>query len=365
MPTLDKRAQKPRWKGVVTIMGQRTEKRFKDDSPKSYRAAVEWENETKKNLKQGLTKTAMDSPTCLEWLNAYLDYSRETKALKTFAEKLRTAKLFLKSVGGKTLVEELDLPTIMNFLRGQNKNRSGYAANRDRKNLAAGWTWGRKYVPGFPRTENPFLESDRFPEKRSPRYVPPEPDFWKVFNLAEGQDKIMLMTFLHLAARKGEVFRMKVEDLDFENKTALIWTSKREGGNTEFDRVPMTDTLAQALKEWLEMRPVQSEFVFVNLGQEQFSKEHYGQPFVNRQHFLGKLCEKAGVPVFSYHGIRHLSASILYRENQSVSTIQAILRHKSPATTTRYLHGLGLRQSREALDSVMNGRGDSQVALAV
>ncbi|WP_459934868.1 tyrosine-type recombinase/integrase [Fundidesulfovibrio butyratiphilus] len=72
---------------------------------------------------------------------------------------------------------------------------------------------------------------------------------------------------------------------------------------------------------------------------------------------MEKLCEKAGVKTFSYHTIRHLFASILYRERQPVSVIQAILRHKSPTTTTRYLHGLGLNQTREALSSVMDGRG--------
>lgn len=364
MPTLDKRSS-PRWKGVVIVNGKRTEKRFKDDSQKSYRAAVQWEETTRKQFKSPKTKTATASPTCLEWLNAYLDYSKETKSPKTFAEKLRTAERFIKAVGKQTLVEDLELPLVMDFLRKQNKLKSGYTANRHRKNLSAGWAWGRKYVPGFPRTENPFSDADRFPEKRSPRYVPPEEDFWAVVNQAEGQDRVMLLTFLHLAARKGEVFKLKVEDLDFGYGAVTLWTNKRKGGDSQFDRVPMTETLTATLKDWLAVRPVESEFLFVNLGEEQFSRDHYGKPFVNRQHFMEKLCKKAGVKPFTYHAIRHLSASILYRAGQPVSVIQAILRHKSPQTTTRYLHGLGLRQTREALDSVLNGRGSEQVALAV
>ncbi|WP_459935412.1 tyrosine-type recombinase/integrase [Fundidesulfovibrio butyratiphilus] len=363
MPTLDKRST-PRWKGVVTINGQRKEKRFKDDSKKSYRDAVDWENQQRKVSEKNRTTTVSVSPTCLDWMNNYLDHSKDVQSSKTFAEKLSTAKRFIKHVGGQTLVEDFDLPTVMEFLRIQNKKRSGYAANRDRKNLAAGWNWGRKYLKGFPKTDNVFMEVERFPEKRSPRYVPSEDDFWKVFNLTSGQDKVMLLTFLHLAARKSEVFRLKVDDVDFGNQAITIWTRKREGGNTECDKVPMTDTLSKVLKLWLAERPVQSEYVFVNLGEEQFCKKFFGQPFVNRQHFLEKLCEKAGVKTFSYHAIRHLSASILYHEGQPVSVIQAILRHKSPTTTTRYLHGLGLNQTREALSSVMDGRGGKKVALA-
>lgn len=70
--------------------------------------------------------------------------------------------------------------------------------------------------------------------------------------------------------------------------------------------VPMTDTLAAALKAWIGLRPVQSEFVFTNFGEEKFCREFNGQHVVNRQHFPGKLCEKAGGRPFSYHAIRHL-----------------------------------------------------------
>lgn len=361
MPTLDKRTSKHRWKGVVTIHGKRQEQRFPDDSTESYHAAVSWEQAIKKAALTAQTRTATVLLTCLEWLNEYLDFSSESQAKATFEEKRATAKRVATFLGQNTLVSELDPQRVMRFLREQNRNRSGYAANRDRKNLAAAWTWGRKYLAGFPSHSNPFSDIDRFSEKRSPRYIPPEADFWKVFEQADGQDRVMLLAFLHLAARKGEVFRLRVEDLDFENMSAALWTSKREGGNTECDQVPMTETLARALKQWLEVRPVASPYVFINLGEEQFCRDLYGQPFVSRQHFMGKLCEKAKVKPFSYHAIRHLSASILYREGQTVSAIQVILRHKSPATTTRYLHSLGHRESREALGTVMNSRGSYAV----
>jgi hypothetical protein len=54
---------------------------------------------------------------------------------------------------------------------------------------------------------NPCLV-DKMPEERQPRYVPPEEDFWKVFEIAGGQDKVMLLAFLHSAARRGEIFRL-------------------------------------------------------------------------------------------------------------------------------------------------------------
>ena len=49
----------------------------------------------------------------------------------------------------------------------------------------------------------------------------------------------------------------------------------------------------------------------------------------------------------------HLTASLLYQAGEPVAVIQAILRHKSPNTTERYLHRMfGNDRSREALEKL-------------
>ncbi len=119
-----------------------------------------------------------------------------------------------------------------------------------------------------------------------------------------------------------------------------IWTLKREGGTKEFDILPVTTALRSALLSLWEKRQVISEYVFVNLDKTPFVDKYYGIPFQQRQHFMKKLCEKAEVKPFGFHAIRHLTASILYHSGESVATVQQILRHKSPNTTSRYLKTL-------------------------
>ena len=241
------------------------------------------------------------------------------------------------------------------YLLQQKKERTGYASNKDRKNLLAGWNWGMIYMEPQLPGPNPFA-TPKMPETRHPRYVPPEADFWKVYELAKGQDQVLLLVFIHLACRRGEAFRIKWDDLDFNKKRARLWTRKREAGTYEYEWLPMTKELQDALSWWKEKCPVKSEYVFICLEKKYFCTDYYGKPFKVRQHFMKKICNKAGVKHFGFHSIRHLSASVLYSIGYPVSIIQKILRHKSPSTTERYLKSLGIEDVREALEALSTGR---------
>lgn len=288
-----------------------------------------------------------------------------TSLEKTFQEKKSAFARFFKHAGmaPEMLVKDIPKAAVRKFLTKQFKDRSGYGANKDRKNLGTAWNWGRDNLEGWPKDENPFLAIKKFPEKRSPRYVPPETDFWKVYEVAEGQDQIMLLALLHLAARRGEIFNLKWSDVDFSTNRVRLWTNKREGGHQEFDWLPMTPDLKRPLLAWQEkllaIPGIDKEHVFICLDENPICEPYYGKPFSNRQHFMRRLCKKVDVKPFGFHAIRHLTASILYQKGYPLAVVQAILRHKNPNTTVRYLQTLGLEQTREALEEGL--RGPAQV----
>lgn len=183
--------------------------------------------------------------------------------------------------------------------------------------------------------------------------MPPEEDFWKIYNVTEGQDEIMLLTFLHLAARRSEIFRLTWSDVDFGSDRIRLWTRKRRDGTFEYDWLPMTNELRASLRGWWENRPVKDHsHVFLCLDETAFTRDHYGQPFRYRLRFMKRLCEKAKVKPFGFHAIRHLSASILFNLGYDLGVIQAILRHRSPSTTERYLKSIGMERVRAALESL-------------
>jgi integrase len=309
------------------------------------REALEWE--TAQRQAPQASETTTHSISLLEWATKYLEYSLTVHQRKVFEEKRYCFKRLFAEFNPDTPVTSIAKRDALDYLLKQAKKRSGNAANRERKNLLAAWNWAAEYLD-FP-SESPF-KVRRLPEVRHPRYTPPLCDFWKVYEAAEDCDKVLLLTFLYTAARKGEVFRLTWEDIDFQNNKIRLSTRKRAGGNLESDWVEMVQDLRSVLLWWWENRPAASRHVFTIHGEHNFDENMNGQPFTQRQHFMRKLCRRAEVKPFGFHAIRHLTASLLDQGGKELTLIQKVLRHQNPHTTARYLHSLrGVRAELEAV----------------
>jgi len=153
----------------------------------------------------------------------------------------------------------------------------------------------------------------------------------------------MLLAYLHLAARRSEIFKLKWEDVDFADSRVRLYTRKRMGGSLEHDWLPLTDDLYNALLD--HRQRCTGEWVFPDPSN--------GLPYYQRDRWMPIMCAKAGVRNFGFHAIRHLTASILAKGNVSMIDIQAILRHKNLATTERYIQRISaLRPALRVLPGV-------------
>lgn len=315
-------------------------------------AALAWEGKVRSGIidpNPAPIAPTTPSASLLNWATEYLLYALKYSE-KTVSEKRTVMQRVLHALDPDMPAETLAKSDALKFLERQFAERSGYAANKDRKNLVAAWNWARDFMEGFPAGPNPWRAVPKFPEERDPRYVPPAKDFWQVVDASAGQDRVMLLTLLFTAARKGEIFRLQWSDVDFAGRRIKLGTRKRKGGSMEYNWIPMVDDLFDVLHA--HRQAAVNEWVFV-----QPKGRFQGQPYTEDRGFPQALCKAAGVKPFGCHAIRHLTASVLWSKDTPLHVVQALLRHKSPRTTERYLRNLmGDAQIRPHLEVLSGGK---------
>ncbi len=316
------------WRAQVKVNGIKVTEQFHTKAE-----ALAWEVDQRRQENAPATQN-QPTPTVslIEWATLYLDYSLKYRP-KTYSEKKTAFKRLFKHIPPKTLVSDLKKGEVLKFLQAQFHTRSGHMANKDRKNLSAAWNDAMRFFDDFPALQNPFQAVPPFPADCGSHYVPPEADFWKVVDVSRGQDWVMLFTFLHTAARRNEVYRLKWGDIDFGGQRTRLGTRKAGGGSLVHEWIPMTGELFTILLEHRQ-RAV-NEWVFT-----QSVGRHKGKPYTENRGFPQGLCQLAEVKSFGCHGIRGLTASILAKSNVPMKAIQEILRHKRLTTTERYVRGM-------------------------
>jgi integrase len=124
--------------------------------------------------------------------------------------------------------------------------------------------------------------------------------------------------------RRGELFKLKWDNLDFRNNFINIKDSKGQIDT----KIPLNDAARAVLANMHRT----SEYVFP--GRD-------GKQRKDIKKAVNSIKEKAGLPknFRPVHGLRHVFASILASSGKvDLYTLQKLLTHKSPAMTMRYAH---------------------------
>ena len=145
---------------------------------------------------------------------------------------------------------------------------------------------------------------------------------------------------LFTGMRRGELFRLKWEDIDFQ--LGFIHIKGPKGGKDQ--KIPLNDAARSVL---LKHPHLESPFVFPG-------RKGAQRTDIRKQ--VDRIKKRAGLPkdFRPLHGLRHVYASILASSGRvDMYTLQKMLTHKSPAMTQRYAH---LRD--EALKRASDVAGD-------
>ena len=158
----------------------------------------------------------------------------------------------------------------------------------------------------------------------------------------------MMKLALFSGMRRGELFKLQWQDIDFEK--GFIHLIDTKGGKPEI--IPLND----GARGLLEEHP-RTESLYVFPGRDGGQRQ-----FIRNQ--VNRIRDKAGLPkdFRALHGLRHVYASMLASSGQvDLYTLQKLLTHKSPVMTQRYAH---LRDETlkkasnvagEIVDAAMNG----------
>lgn len=188
----------------------------------------------------------------------------------------------------------------------------------------------KEYIGANPTTN---LESMKLPEK-SPEYLSKEQRlvFLKTIEnkstpYYRERDIILAKLLLRTGLRRAEMVGLDVGDIDFSKGIRV----KRKGNREAY--IPMHPKLIEDLEKYLKIiHRKADEPLFMSKRGKRLSPSSVW-------HLIKMYSRKAGFNGdVTVHSLRHTFASTLLSQGFSLPFIQELMGHKSPQTTSRYLH---------------------------
>jgi integrase len=136
----------------------------------------------------------------------------------------------------------------------------------------------------------------------------------------------MILLSINTGLRRGEVFSLKWENVNFERATITIEGMFAKSGKTR--HIPLNSEALQVLKSW-NSQSSDSDLVFAGKN---------GKPFDNAKKSWTNLLKKAKITNFRWHDMRHHFASRLVMVGVDLNTVRELLGHSDMSMTLRYAH---------------------------
>tara|TARA_R100001244_G_scaffold71741_1_gene57967 strand:- start:7721 stop:8938 length:1218 start_codon:yes stop_codon:yes gene_type:complete len=150
--------------------------------------------------------------------------------------------------------------------------------------------------------------------------------------------KPMIVLSLHTGMRRGEVFDLKWQHVDFTVRSIAVVGETAKSGKTR--HIPMNRTCLDVLVRWQKQCAKSSGRVFQNAD---------GMRFNNVKRSWTAILKQAGIVNFRWHDMRHHFASRLAMAGVDLNAIRELLGHSDYEMTLRYAH-LAPEHKRKAVE---------------
>jgi integrase len=134
----------------------------------------------------------------------------------------------------------------------------------------------------------------------------------------------IVITALNTGMRKGEILRLKWEQVDLRHGFILLDRTK----NGERREIPINTSLRNSFQNLT--RRINVSYVFHD--------PNTGSPYKDVKRSFPSACKRAGIRDFRFHDLRHTFASHLVMAGVDLTTVKELLGHKTLTMTLRYAH---------------------------
>jgi len=191
--------------------------------------------------------------------------------------------------------------------------------------------------------ENPVRKIPSLPENNERTRFLSEAERTRLFRACRAShwDKLYLIVLLAITtgARKGELTKLRWNDIDFDRRTAYVATTK----NGQPKVLPLTDSVIRELQIF---DTKDSSLIFASKVKEDVAY-CFTKPWK-------RALEDGQINDFRFHDLRHSCASYLAQSGASLLEIADVLGHKDISVTKRYAH-LCVEHKVSLINRVMGG----------
>ena len=136
----------------------------------------------------------------------------------------------------------------------------------------------------------------------------------------------MILLSINTGMRRGEIFSLKWENVDFEQATLTVEGSYAKSGNTR--HIPLNKEALSVLKSWRRQTDT-IDLVFPGKNGNRFDTVKKGWK---------AIVDAAEIKDFRWHDMRHHFASRLVMAGVDLNTVRELLGHSDMSMTLRYAH---------------------------
>jgi integrase len=146
----------------------------------------------------------------------------------------------------------------------------------------------------------------------------------------------------YTGARRSEMLRALATDVDLAGGTVVLREKKRVRGRRSHRTAPLTPKLAEALRQWLAVRP-ESPYLFCQSQRVTRSKTRREGPTAvttdeAHDHFRRTVADSKWKVLRGYHVLRHSFISALASRGVDQRVIDEVVGHQSEEQRRRYRH---------------------------